>query len=325
MKINISSCEDLEKVKLLISNYRFNDYRNYHIMKKEVTDDYLFQKIKGSISKNNYVLIFSEKSKLIGLCVLRRLPLESKIFGFNMGKIEYLIINNPYQEDIRTKNLVISCILKLCKEKNILHLSYRIDNGDYYTIHSLETNGFHLMDTLVTYCLNLRRKYILPNVKDCWRIREFRRSDLEELIDIVGHSFSNTRLYIDPHTRNKADEFYAEWTKRCCAGSWADIVKISERKGRINGFATCKLEEKLHNFTGIKVLGRGLIAADISTNPFGIYITLCKALIVEGKDVVKADFGELDTQIQNFSIIKIWQKFGMRILRVKHTFHTWLG
>jgi len=321
MEIAQLTDKDLETIRPLILNYRFNDYRNYRIFTKEVATSYLMKQITDLVAEHAPVFILTEKSKVIALCALKELPIESEIFGFTMAKLEYLITDASYAEEIRIKNAIILFIIQFCKNKKIAHLSCRIDTSDFSAIHSLEAGGFILTDTLVTYGFN-SNKYTLAAIKDFWTVRKFENGDLENLMDIARDAFFDTRFYIDLHTRKKAGEFYTEWAKRSCQGRWADCIFVAERKGKIIGFATYKLDEKLYNFSGIKILGRGLIAT--VPNIMGVFATLLKALIREGKEIFRTDDAEFETQINKFSVIKTYQRFGLQMLRAKHAFHKWL-
>ena len=55
----------------------------------------------------------------------------------------------------------------------------------------------------------------------------------------------------------------------------------------------------------------------------GTYVSLVKAAV---KEVTLCyDCLEFDTQLNNYEVIKVWQRFGFDFIRAKHTFHKWMG
>jgi hypothetical protein len=151
----------------------------------------------------------------------------------------------------------------------------------------------------------------------------FKKEDLENLIAIAKNSFLNGRFHIDPHIpKDKADLLYVEWIKNCCKRKTADEVFVLEKKFRPVGFFTYNLDKKLLKFTGIKSLGRGIAA--VLPEAKGGYISLLIEALKKGKLELKVDLGVFETQIWNYSVIKIWHKFKMDFVGSKYTFHKWV-
>lgn len=69
------------------------------------------------------------------------------------------------------------------------------------------------------------------------------------------------------------------------------------------------------------VAGRGLSA--VLPEAKGAYVSLVKAAIQN--IFLHYDYLEFDTQLTNYEVIKVWQKFGFDFIRAKHTFHKRLG
>ncbi len=322
MKIDYLSKRDLALIKPLIMNYKFNELRNQHVLNKEIAGSYLLQQVADLIAGQSDVFIVMKRNVIVGLCVLTELSLESKIFGFKMARIEYLIADCGYVGEKEIKDFMVLSIIKFCRNKKILHLSCRMDAGDLSSIHALETAGFRMMDTLLTYGFR-SRKYTLPRLKNFWSVRKFSRSDRQRLTDIAGTVFLGSRFYNDVYTQANAGKFYSAWIRKCCDGDWADNIIVAERNGEIVGFISYKTDKKLYKFSGLKIVGRGLLAAPF--NIPGVPFVLMKALIIEIRDGLGADEVELDTQVNNLSVIKMCQKFGLQMFRARHTFHKWLG
>ena len=323
MKIGRLTHKNLPLIKPLIVNYKFNEHRGYPIFNEDISNSYLTKQIADSLTGRAEVFLVIDKRAAVGLCALKKLPLESKIFNFKMAELAYLMTGRDYTKNLKINNSLTSFILELCKKNKISHLSCRIDTSDSSAIHALEASGFKIMDTVLTYGYR-SKKYTLPKVKDFWTVRKFRQGDCKVLIDIAWDAFLKSRFYIDIHTRKNAGKFYTEWVKKCCDGSWADNVIVAEKKGVVAGFITYKLDKNLHDFTGIKIAGRGLLAVSSKVPVPGLSMSLLRAWIRETKEIRKVDEAELDTQINNFPVIRMYQKLCLQILRARHTLHKWL-
>jgi len=322
MKINVLKKDEIYKINNLISEYKFHDYNAYRMINKDKLREYLFNQISNlSKDKNSQVVLAAESNGPVGLASLTYLPWDTKNFGFKMGKIGYLLGKGNYHSNIRIKNKLLNFIFSLCKEEKFVHLSCRIDVRDITSAHILEENGFKIMDTLVTYVFS-RVKNSIPKIKDLYKVRKFKDKDLGKLLALANSSFRQDRFHMDFHfPLNKADALYGEWVKNYCYGKKGETVLVAENKNtEAVGFLAYKLSEDLTKL-GYRVFGEGLSA--VSPKAKGAYLSLVKASI---KDVLSfADYGEFDTQIQNYEVIKIFQKFDFKIVRTKHTFHKWLG
>ena len=161
----------------------------------------------------------------------------------------------------------------------------------------------------------------VSNVRDIYRIRKFKKQDLPILVDIARKAFSKDRFHLDNNiSKEKADSLFGEWVKNSCEKKYTDRIFVAERNNEAIGFLTFSLDKKLKEHTGYKICGYGLSA--VSPKIKGIYPALVKAAI---QDIITHfDCLEFDTQLDNYKVIKIWQKFGFDFLKAKHTFHRWI-
>ena len=322
MRIEYLKEKELNKINSLLLDYKFNNYRNYRIFNNEQRLKSLFGEISDSLKEDAYIVVARNKDEIIGLISLTKLFWDTAHFGLKMAKIGYLIAKGSYYDSITTKNELLSFILRLCKKEEIKHLSCKADTSDYSTAHCLEEKGFKLMDTTVTYIYT--QKHSIPDLKNLYHIRKFKKNDLSSLIIIAKENFWINRFYIDPHIpKNRTAQLYIEWVKNCCKGELADEVLIAEKKGKVVGFFTYKLDERLKRFMGVKCAGRGIAA--VSPEAKGAYVSLLKAAIERGELITKLDLGEFETQVWNYPVIKIFQRFGMNYVNSKHAFHKWIG
>ncbi|MBL7198295.1 MAG: hypothetical protein ISS47_09375 [Candidatus Omnitrophica bacterium] len=326
LKAFVMQEEQKEELVKFIATHSFTDYQFYRMLDHEGVKKYFYDQILGFLGKKAKWLIgIKNDGNLSGLVSLDFLPWDTMHFGMRTGRIGHLIIdkNKGYKERLEIGNYLFTYLFFLCKEEKIKYLSFRIDINDTLLIHALETNGFKLMDSIVTYAAYLHNKHRrrILELKDLCKVRVARESDMGGLIEISAKSFSNDRFHLDPRIPNKkADGVFVEWIKGACEGKNADKVLVAERKKRIVGFVTYLIDRELEARTGFRIAGRGLSA--VLPGVKGIYPSLVKAAM---QDLSKnADIAEFDTQLNNYEVLKIWHRFGLGFVKARHTFHLWL-
>ncbi|MEI6631769.1 MAG: GNAT family N-acetyltransferase [bacterium] len=321
MKISVLDKKDVARACGLLKCYEFNDYRAYRMLDKDSLFRYLFRQCIAPLrSRDGLLLIAEDNSGVIGLAGLFFLSWDTKHFGVNMARVDFLMAAGGYPQAREVKKSLLSFLMKLCWDKKIAYLSCRIDTADICTVHALEENGFLLMDTIVTYAFN-RRRHPIPNMKDIYKIRLFRKTDLPALQDLAGRAFSKDRFHLDPHiAAEKASGLFKGWVKDSCAKRSSHKVFVAQKSGEVAGFLTFELNKELERLSGYKIAGHGLSA--VSPQAKGAYVSLVKAAVEE--IVSHYDCLEFDTQLNNYEVIRVWQRFGFDFIRAKHTFHKWM-
>ena len=320
-KINILEKENTGRIKNLVSAYKFNDYSVYRMLNKDSLSEYLFSQISGLFeNKGNWVVTAEDKNKVVGLATLHFLPWDTKHLGIRTAKVGYLMAEGDYPQALAIKNKLLPYLFLLSKKEKIYFLSCRIDSDDISSIHALEKNGFNFMDTLVTYVFN-RHKHNVSAIRDIYKIRKFRKQDLSILVDIARNVFSKDRFHLDNNIpKEKADSLFGEWVDNSYQGKYADRIFVAEKNKEAIGFLTFTLDKKLKEHVGYKICGHGLSA--ICPKIKGVYPALVKAAIQD--IIMHFDCLEFDTQLNNYEVIKIWQKFGFDFLKARYTFHKWI-
>ncbi|MBI3599211.1 MAG: hypothetical protein HY097_01020 [Nitrospinae bacterium] len=330
-----------EDVKGIIENYPFHDYRRYKTVK--VNKEYLYQQIQSFLPSplaphplslwervgvrvgEGEVVSARVSGVLAGIISLRTLPWDSNLFGIKMGKIEHIIVSPLMEPSIQES--VIKILLQqasiFAKENEIQHISVKADTDDHLLIMELQNAGFYIVDCLITYINEINIKpFGMPSL---FNIREYQREDRERIIEIAREAYGNYigRFNIDHYIpKSKGLDFYLEWTKNCCDGIEADVMMVAEKGGKVVGFLCFKANKILNDLSNkIKYMGRGLSA--ISKDGRGAYVSLVSEFIKHS--VKTSTMIDYDTQINNFSVIRIWNKLGLSYVRSKHTFHKWFG
>jgi len=195
----------------------------------------------------------------------------------------------------------------------------RCDAADTAAIHQMESAGFLLMDTFVRYRFDLRSKPV-PAAGEL-AVRPFRPGDVSAIREVaasafqgyIGHFHSDLRL-----DRARCDQLYVEWAANSCQEKrLADEVLVAELDGHVVAFATLKA-------LTTSVAEGSLFGVHANAQGHGIYRALIAHSLewcrIKGKEVM-----EVDSQVNNYSVQRVWQRLGYEIYASGHTFHRWLS
>jgi hypothetical protein len=322
MHVDFLKAGELDRIEHLLVGYKFNRYINYWVLNKKELHAYIFKEIADFLKEGGCIITVTHRNRIIGFAVMGDLPWDTAYFGAKMARIHYLISEGEYSQQVKVKDKLLDSAAGVCKEKEICHISCKVNPADFSSIHCLENAKFRLMGTSVTFLFS--RKVKIPGLKNLYRIREFKADDQKDLVDIVKSNFWINRFYCDPHIpRRKAIQFYAEWVNNCFNKSLADEILVAERNGKVVGFFTYKLDKRLSAFAGINFFGRGIAA--VLPGAKGAYVNLLEAAIEKARSNFGNDCcGELDTQIWNYQAIKVFQRFRMDFVNSAFSFHNWL-
>jgi hypothetical protein len=236
-----------------------------------------------------------------------------------MGRIEYVCASQP---DLLP--VAIDASLEEFRRRRVQHVSARVDVADIDQVMALESRGFRLMDSLVTYTTRPIKEP--PNaVREVGAIRDFQPGDGPALLEIATEAYRGFRgrFHFDPHLQNdRCDAFYVEWARQCLLGTMAETVLVSEGiDGRLLGFLAFKRREPVSTIGGVQVFGGGLGACRVDTP--GAYAGLIRAGTVWAHD--RHGVAECQTQNYNFPTVRIYEAVGAHYVRAEYTLHCWLG
>ncbi|WP_420549394.1 GNAT family N-acetyltransferase [Curvivirga sp.] len=202
----------------------------------------------------------------------------------------------------------ISCareVVHLAQKQNVTIISYR-ENGSEEDLSFLEQAGFYSVEMLTT----LERK-INPETKWPDHIQIANIDDASSVAEIAGKCFSDDRYHIDKAIDNKiADAIKSQWMYNAVSGR-ADIVFLYKEAGKILGFNSCMLRDKVASIDLIGVLP--------NLQRRGVGKALVQAM--ENHYAGKAAFLRLGTQAANLKSQKFYQKLGFQEIYRRQTWH----
>ena len=322
MNIDIFTYDYLNELKCFVAQCDYLPFSGYAVS-RDLIANYVVDKISDVFSHGGLVFLSREQKEIIGFIASENLEWDSRHFGFEIGKINYLLASGDYLKSFNTKQKLISHLLKEAYPRLTLHFSVRISKEDLSSIHALEHESFRLMDVLVTYSLELKKQKKVDELAS-HSIRRYMQTDLPKLIEISLESFRDVRVatdrfHADPVlSKKKSDEVYVKWLTDSIQDPSSEIL-VAEKDGNITGFDLCSVNKSIANKTGLRLGTIALIAVQPSERNKDVATSLLNASLHWFRD--KADIVETGGQVSNYAIQRVWQKTGFRIMRAQCTFH----
>jgi GNAT superfamily N-acetyltransferase len=197
-------------------------------------------------------------------------------------------------------------------------LIVRCPAGKLDTAQTLEGHGGRLMDVLVYYARDLRKRPIPADTGDV-ALRPVRPADVATVGVIARQSFQGYfgHYQADPRLDTKlADEVYVSWAERSCLSrEVAGEVLIADDGNALLGFATLRMnspEEGEGVLFGVAPEAQGR----------GIY----RSFMIGGMNwclTQGATRMVVSTQVTNIAVQKVWTRVGFEPLKSYLTFHCW--
>lgn len=211
-------------------------------------------------------------------------------------------------------------VLEFCAVEKIDLVIARCSTRDLATVQKMEAAGFQMMDTLIYYHFDVKKRPI-PGSSSRARVRSFRADDTPQIEKIAASAFAG--YYGHYHAdgrldRVKCDEGYVSWAVRSCTSKQvADEVLVAEIDGCVVGFATLRWnspEEWEILLFGIapESQGRGIGRSLLQTAAEKSYKQAVDKLIIS-------------TQLTNVSAQKMWCRAGFEPSHSYHTLHKWFS
>lgn len=232
---------------------------------------------------------------------------NSEIFGIRMANLFF-----DDGEIIKDSEDVIR-IVEEGKIAGFDSLSVKNDTAETGVNIILLSNGFELVDTLITYAIPVLEHSSFPKGEGI-SVRKAEHEDIPQIMSIAREAFRIDQFHADPHlSSQKADRYYEQWAKNSCNG-FADEVYVANDSfnERITGFITV-------NYSGRNAtVGLAAIAPDYHGR--GVFTFFLSELIniLRKKEIETLYYG---TQLANIAVLKTMAKFNGVPQGTKHIMH----
>lgn len=288
---------------------------------------YLREQLQGIGRKNfGWVMGFERHGHMEGIGALEASPWESSIYQMPMAKIPLLMAVGSYADQIEVYQELLGRVDMCARERGVRHLTCRVDTQETAQVHSLQNNGFLLMDTTIE-CLWTPAQ-LTPEPPPKWIIRPHQESDLIPLAQLARRAFTDrvkTRYGEDPYLPiERTRELYAQWFLESCRGAFAHVVLVAELDGKPVGFQTYKIEEEFARITGVALATFGIGTVSDEQRGKRVLPSMLRAVVRWG-EARSVTLSRGRTVVHNISMHRACLRSGAFIGATFHTFHKWLG
>ncbi|QCO58126.1 GNAT family N-acetyltransferase (plasmid) [Pseudorhodobacter turbinis] len=240
--------------------------------------------------------------------------LETRRFGMVCAGIDGMASQLPDLAEVNRQ----------AQMQGVAMISVRVDVSALDRVHTLEADGYRLMDTLVYYNGNLAQDRPALSLPTGISFRVATPQDAEAVGSLARLCFKNYigHYHSDPRLDSKAaDAAYAEWAERSVRQvSARDPVFLVLQGDDIAGFLTTRTRaDDAHEFVlnGVapEYQGRGLYAALLNA--------AARMIDAEAQGQEPQALLSISTQINNYGVQRVWARMGLVHSQSFYTFHKW--
>ncbi len=263
---------------------------------------------------------------------------DSQHFKHKMGCVAWppgLTAQTMSEEEA---GLRIRAVVERARDEKYQFLMARTDPKETGRIHALETNGFRIMDALVTWQLwPFDPTPPIVQLPADTTITIASQDDVPSLMEIARRAFADRTVWLDRFHADprippeRANELYAQWVKNSVPpvapeSAMADITWIAKVRGAPAGFLTADLipekpDEKPEERG--ETIGRvPLNAVDQPYRQRGLYRALAATAVAWfqqqgcGRVWVR-------TSVASVGVHRTWGRLGANLVNPEYTFHWW--
>jgi dTDP-4-amino-4,6-dideoxy-D-galactose acyltransferase len=245
-----------------------------------------------------------------GQASLSMLPWDSEQLGTTAARINYLVADGPYAQQVETKFALLKRVVKEAVARGIRHLSIRIDAADLSSLHVLEQTGFITVDSILTFGINLE-EHQANEIDHDFTLRAATHADAEVAAQLAATAYSKDRFHADPSiSTDRADRLHAEWIRNSCLGKAADRVLLAEDSNGLLGYVTCAIRRTPDEKTIGTIV---LVASAPHARGRGVGYATTMAALEWFREQGCATV-EVGTQLSNITASRLYQKCGFRLV-----------
>ena len=292
-------------------------------------NSYWFEDIETSLLDPDCAALAARSGgSIVALLIWGQQAWESRVIGRKFAVIKHLAVIPEAPRDIGA-----ALVARMCNDalaRGVECVTAKMHTMETSAIHSVERNGFRLMDTVLDFTFDYRRmpfdQVRPPPMAEGVQIGLATADDADGLIEVAGKAFGGHfgRFHADERIgRDIAKTVYEEWMRSSLNG-WVDIVVVCKCDGKVAGYSMWKKPSAKESGNGFH-LGHYSIAG-VHPDYFGR--GLFSALTYEGMRRLpehgRVDRIEGPTHVNNYPVQRGYLKLGWRITGARHTFHRWL-
>jgi len=304
---------DEKKIYSFLSAYKHKPYSEY-IKDNFILTELFYKKILNLFHSSDCWVV-EDDSKYLALVNLRKSEWDSSYFDLEIGKIDHFISLS----DKASKFLINS--LQPLSDYHVVMT--KIPTSDQ-SIVTLQNEGFHVMDTNVTYSFDFIKQHKPeinnPNIL----VRSLRKEDIVEICDFTQEAFSKFRIGSDHFHADtslpieKTEELYGIWAENIMKEKEGPVF-VAELNNSIAGFCGPFLINEEAKEKKCSIGSITLSAVNPKFHGKGVYTAMGAHSQKWFQD--KVDYEEISSHIDNIAVQHSWTKNGFKIVRSLYSLH----
>jgi ribosomal protein S18 acetylase RimI-like enzyme len=297
----------------LLAEWPFKPLARHDLWPQARLLNYTCERVQGALGDESGAhWVALQHGEARGFACLTMLPWESEQLGITAARVDYLIADGSYDEQLQIKEALLEQVQMEAHDRGVWHLSARSDSSDLSSLHALEGAGFITVDTVVSVALDLAT-HEFPAPPAEFQIRLATADDAEHMAALARTAFVVDRFHADPFiSPERAGELHAAWLRNSCT-SQADAVVLAEDATGALGFVSCTVQRETRKQLGRLVGTISLLASAEHARRRGVGY----ALIMNGLNWFREQGCEIvdsGTQVRNLAALALFQKCGFRIV-----------
>lgn len=305
----------VESVFAALARYPFKPYGRYGVPPAKL-DRWFVDRLRARGLTGRLEILESPPAAAL----LRRVQVESRIFGFGVGEVRVIASPEPYRTSARACYRLLRKVLRAARIAGFRLLRCDAVNEHTALIHTLGRLGFRPVDASLILSVDLRRLELYGNNPVPVRRAELR--DLGPACDLAAEVLTRTgatRYTRDPLLRAKAAEACRACMQEAFEGRTADAIFLAGR--RPVGFVTARLpDEETSLRLGLRVGRLPLSGVSAKHQGRGVYSALLDHALTWLK-ANGAQHAEVAAPIGCAPLQAAWFHRGARVVQAYQTFH----
>lgn len=190
-----------------------------------------------------------------------------------------------------------------------IFITAKLPVRDVATVGALESVGFHVIDTALTFEASAIEAHADP------RVRVARQGDRQAVASLAGRAFRFSRFHLDPAIpRALADSVKAAWAANYFAGARGDDMVVAEQDGAVIGFL-----QLLHGSSGGVTIDLIAVAPEAARQGLARAMIGCAA--AHGVHGAPATIWRVGTQAANVASVRLYESLGFRFAQAQFVLH----
>ena len=257
-----------------------------------------------------------------GLILYVDAPWDSKVVGEPVGILRHFAAASGNGE----RDQLLETAVEHTIQRGVRCLTCKVAATDNDAIHSLEKQGFLLMDSVLDFVFSsdAAKGNKTKSSEGDPIIRPATAEDLGGAIVVAKKAFAHYfgRYHADPNVSSAvATNIYREWVQSSFHG-WADWILVAEIDRQIVGFGIWKKASELEARHSLDVAHYNLAGIHPDFSGRGLYSALAADGMHRAQEFAKHLIGPV--HISNYAVHRALTRLGWKSRAARHSFHKWL-